>query len=111
MFFRQKMTTIYQKKDRDTWRQIRKALKQEGIRPVRAGHYYADPVGINGIGGMVDPRDFGVGHPIDRDIYFIEVRVCDAEAARRAILKHGLVAAVDSDVTRDAPARNRRPLE
>jgi hypothetical protein len=89
--FGEKKVTIYKKKDKESWQKIRKALKEEGIRHVRSGHYLADSIGINGIGGMVDPRDFGAGHPIDRDIYYIDVPESLEESAREAARKHGLV--------------------
>ncbi|MDD6577923.1 MAG: hypothetical protein PUE94_01325 [Lachnospiraceae bacterium] len=95
--FKEKKVTIYQKKDKESWQKIKKALKEEGIRHVRSGHYLADSIGINGIGGMVDPRDFGAGHAIDRDIYYIDVPASQKEAARAAARKHGLVLFVESE--------------
>lgn len=95
--FKEKKVTIYQKKDKESWQKIKKALKEEGIRHVRSGHYLADSIGINGIGGMVDPRDFGAGHAIDRDIYYIDVPASQKEAARAAARKHGLVLCVESE--------------
>lgn len=95
--FKEKKVTIYQKKDKESWQKIKKALKEEGIRHVRSGHYLADSIGINGIGGMVDPRDFGAGHTIDRDIYYIDVPESQKEAARAAARKHGLVLFVESE--------------
>lgn len=82
---------IFKKKDAETWRQIKKVLKDEGIRHVSAGHYFGDVVSPNGIGGMLDPRDFGGGKKPDRDIYYVRVRESDREAALEAIRRHGIV--------------------
>lgn len=91
----EKKTTIYQKKDKETWKKIKKALKEEGIKHVSAGHYFGDAVSPNGIGGMVDPRDFAVGHQVDRDIYYIDVPVSEKDAATEAAKRHGLVLVVE----------------
>jgi hypothetical protein len=50
---------LYRKKDRETWQQVKDALKAAGIRHVSAGHYFGDSVAPNGIGGFLDPRNFG----------------------------------------------------
>ena len=91
----EKRITIFKKKDAQTWKKIKSALKAEGIRGVRSGHYFADAVAPNGIGGQLDPRNYGSAGRIDRDIYFVEVKESQAEAAREAIRKHGIVAVVD----------------
>ena len=67
----EKKVDFYKKKDRDTWLQIRKALAEEGIRHVSAGHYFGDSLAPNGIGGYLDPEK-------------------DMQAAREAIRRHGL---------------------
>ena len=36
------MIDFYRKKDKDTWEKIRKALKDAGVRHVRAGHYFGE---------------------------------------------------------------------
>ncbi len=62
----EKKVDFYKKKDRDTWLQIRKALAEEGIRHVSAGHYFGDSLAPNGIGGYLDPRNYGANGKIDR---------------------------------------------
>ncbi len=85
----EKKVDFYKKKDRDTWLQIRKALAEEGIRHVSAGHYFGDSLAPNGIGGYLDPRNYGANGKIDRDIYYVRVREKDMQAAREAIRRHG----------------------
>lgn len=92
----EKRVTIFKKKDAETWKKIKAALKAEGIRGVRSGHYFADAVAPNGIGGQLDPRNFGSAGRIDRDVYYIEVKESQADAAREAIRRHGIVAVVDN---------------
>ena len=54
-----KKETIYKKKDRETWQQIKDVLKAGGIRGVSASHYAQDVVRAGGCGAKLDPRDFG----------------------------------------------------
>lgn len=101
----EKRVTVFRKKDRETWKKVRTAFHEEGIRHVHAGHYFNDAVAPSGISGLVDPRDFGEKGKIDRDIYYIEVRKDDEQKAREAALKHGLVLTVDENASVDAADR------
>lgn len=101
----EKRVTVFRKKDRETWKKLKDAFHQEGIRHVRAGHYFNDAVAPSGISGMVDPRDFGEKGKIDRDIYYIEVRASDQKMAEKAALKHGLVLTIDENAAVDAADR------
>ena len=92
----EKKVLIYRKKDKDTWWRIREALRQGGIRRVSTGHYSNDPVAPNGIGGMLDPRDFGTGGRIDRDTYYIRVPASEEAKAQQCIRSSGLVAEIES---------------
>lgn len=92
----EKKVLIYSKKDKDTWWRIREALRQGGIRRVSTGHYSNDPVAPNGIGGMLDPRDFGAGGRIDRDTYYIRVPASEEAKAQQCIRSSGLVAEIES---------------
>jgi hypothetical protein len=91
----EKKVAVYKKRDRETWEQVRQALKDEGIRHVSAGHYFNDPVSPNGIGGMLDPRDFGSKGKVDRDVYYVRVRERDREAALAAMRRHGLTSVIE----------------
>ena len=44
----EKKTTIFKKKDRETWELIKAALKEDKIRGVHAFHYFADVVAPGG---------------------------------------------------------------
>jgi hypothetical protein len=89
-----KKIDFYRKKDKETWLKIRKVLKEEGVRHVTSGHYFGDSVAPNGIGGQLDPRNFGPAGRIDRDIYYIRLRQEDIPSAREAVRRHGLVSEV-----------------
>ncbi|MGN0839086.1 MAG: hypothetical protein ACI4NN_08435 [Pyramidobacter sp.] len=91
----EKKVPVYKRKDRETWEQVCRALKEEGIRHISAGHYFSDPVSPNGIGGMLDPRDFGAKGRVDRDMYYVRVRERDREAALAAMRRHGLTSIVE----------------
>lgn len=94
MWLFEKKMDFYRKKDRKTWEQLKEALKKEGIRHISTGHYFGDSVAPNGIGGFLDPRNFGPEGQIDRDIYYILVPESEFEAAKNAARRHGLAAEV-----------------
>ena len=103
----EKKVTIYKKKDRETWEQIRNVLKAGGLKGVTASHYAQDVVRAGGCGAKLDPRDFGAKGKSDHDIYYIKVREADAETARELILQNGLVAEVktSAELMQDASVR------
>ena len=96
MFFEKKVS-IFKKKDRETWKRIKDALKAEGFNGVRASHYFADTLCACGCGSKLDPRDFGAKGKIDRDIYFVDVRKDDAERALAELQSHGINAVIEDD--------------
>lgn len=96
MFFEKKVT-IFRKKDRAAWERIRGALKEAGLKGMRAGHYFADTLAACGCGSKLDPRNFGAKGRVDRDIYFIDVRERDAPQARAILADRGLEAVVEED--------------
>ncbi len=106
----EKKETIFKKKDRATWAEIRALLKEEGFRGVRAGHYLQDAVMAGGCGAKLDPRNFGEKGRADHDIYYIRVNAEDAAAAREAVRRAGLSAEVASSesLMEDASRRAAR---
>ena len=93
MLFEKKIT-IYKKKDRETWQEIRDTLKSGGLKGVSASHYAQDAVMACGCGAKLDPRDFGAKGKVDHDVYCIKVREKDVQRAKELILQSGLVAEV-----------------
>lgn len=106
----EKRTVIYKKKDRETWAQIKTALKEGGLTGVKASHYLQDSVMAGGCGAKLDPRDFGAGGKIDHEIYVVKVREGDVEKARSILLKSGIVAEIDESLLTDAALKTRRPF-
>ncbi len=106
----EKRVEIFKKRDRETWLQIRAALKDAGLRGVRSGHYLQETVMGGGCGAKLDPRDFGGHGRIDRDIYWVEVIRGDEEKAQEILRRNGLVAEVEPDVLLDAALR-KKPKE
>ena len=104
----EKRVTIYKRRDRETWKQIRAALKESDLRGVRAGHYYQETVMAGGCGAKLDPRDFGPNGKIDRDIYWVKVLDGDADRARAFLAERGLKAVVEDDILLDAALRKSR---
>ena len=96
MWFTKKIT-IFKRKDKNSWQKIKDALKSAGLHGVRAGHYDADSLRACGCGPKLDPRNFGAGGYVDRDIYFVDVNQEDEARAKEIISSHGLEAAVDYD--------------
>ncbi len=103
----EKMTDIYKKKDRETWQQIKTALKEGGLTGFKAGHYLQDSVMAGGCGAKLDPRDFGKKGKVDREVYFIKVKEKDVSKANDILLKNGLVAEIDETLLTDAALKTR----
>lgn len=99
MWFTKKVT-VFQKKDRDTWLRVRDSLKSAGLEGVKAGHYEAESLRACGCGLKLDPRNFGAGGKIDREVYFVDVRQEDEERAKNILASCGLEAVVDEPVGR-----------
>ena len=97
MWFAKKIT-VFKKKDKETWKQIKDLLKAEGFKGARASHYSAESLCACGCGSKLDPRNFGANGYIDRDIYFVDVKEEDVERARALFSQHGINAVVDDDV-------------
>ena len=102
-----KRVPIFKKRDRDTWKQIRAALKEEGLKGARYGHYLQETVMGGGCGAKLDPRDFGRKGKIDREIYFVEVLPEDEERAREILRRRGIVPVVEDNVLLDAALRKK----
>ena len=102
-----KRATIFKKRDRETWAQIRKTLKEAGVKGVRAGHYLQETVMGGGCGAKLDPRDFGKKGKIDRDIYYVEVLAEDEERVRDILRRSGIVPVVEDNVLLDAALRKK----
>ena len=96
MWFAKKVT-VFKRKDKDTCQRIREVLKLEGFKGVRAGHYSTETLCACGCGMKLDPRNFGAGGHIDRDIYYVDVRQEDEERAKSILASKGIDAVVDAD--------------
>ena len=110
IFHFKKRVEIFKKRDRQSWQEIRDALKQAGLPGVRSGHYLQETVLGGGCGAKLDPRDFGSRGKIDRDIYWVSVPEEDVEKARDILRQSGLVPVVEDNVLQDAALR-KKPKE
>ena len=106
----EKRVEIFKKRDRETWQQIRNALKEAGLPGVKAGHYLQETVMGGGCGAKLDPRDVGGRGRSDRDIYGVKVLAGDEDRAREILRRSGIVPVVEEDVLLDAALR-KRPKE
>ena len=106
----EKRVDIFKKRDRETWLQIKAALKDSGLRGVRSGHYLQETVMGGGCGAKLDPRNFGGHGTIDRDIYWVKVIAGDEEKAREILRQNGIVPVVEDNVLLDAALR-KKPKE
>ncbi|MBR0377966.1 MAG: hypothetical protein IJI04_06065 [Lachnospiraceae bacterium] len=104
----EKRTDIYKKKDKETWAQIKTALKEGGLTGFKAGHYLQESVMAGGCGAKLDPRDFGQKGKVDREVYFIKVKESDVEKANEILLRNGLVAEIDETLMTDAALKTKR---
>ena len=103
----EKKVTIYKKRDKDVWKQIKASLKASDLKGVKAGHYFQETVTGGGCGAKLDPRDFGGRGRIDRDIYWVKVNEADEAKALEILKKDGLVAGIEKDVLKDAALRKK----
>ena len=106
----EKHVDIFKKRDKESWQQIKAALKEAGYTGARSGHYLQETVMGGGCGAKLDPRDFGGHGRIDRDIYWVKVIAGDEEKAREILRKNGIVPVVEENVLLDAALR-KRPKE
>ena len=97
MWFAKKVT-LFKKKDRDTWQKIKDTLKAEGFKGVRASHYAIESLNACGCGSKLDPRNFGAGGKIDRDVYFVDVKEEDFARAQEILSQYRIAATVEEDV-------------
>ena len=96
MWFTKKVT-LFKKKDRETWQKVKDTLKASGFKGVRASHYPIESLNACGCGAKVDPRNFGAGGRIDRDIYFVDVKEEDFTRAQEILTQNGIVATVEEN--------------
>ena len=102
-----KRVPLFKKRDKETWQQIKDALKEAGLPGVKAGHYLQETVMGGGCGAKLDPRDFGPRGRIDREIYWVEVPAEEEEKARDILRAKGLVPVVEEGVLLDAALRKK----
>ena len=80
----EKKESVFREKNKTAWLAARTALKNGGITGVRAGSIETEPP-VCGFGAKLDPRDFSGRGKIDRNLYYIEVPVSQAERARQIL--------------------------
>ena len=102
-----KRVTIYKKRDRETWLQIKKLFKESSFEGMRSGHYLQETVMGGGCGAKLDPRDFGRNGRIDRDIYWIEVPEEKEKEAKELLLRNGIVPVIEDKILLDAALRKK----
>ena len=103
----EKRVEIFKKRDSETWKQIKKILKENDVKGAKYGHYLQDVVMAGGCGAKLDPRDFGGKGKIDREIYWVKVPEADEERIRGILLKNGVVPGIDDDLMVDAALRKK----
>ena len=102
-----KHVSIFKKRDKETWLQVKEALKAAGLPGVKSGHYLQETVMGGGCGAKLDPRDFGTKGRIDRDIYWVDVPEEEAAHAKQILRENGIVAVVEENVLLDAALRKK----
>ena len=102
-----KRVTVFKKRDRESWEQIRKALAEAGFEGMKSGHYLQETVMGGGCGAKLDPRDFGGKGRIDRDIYWVDVPAEKEEEARDILRRNGIVPVIEENVLLDAALRKK----
>ena len=103
----EKHVDIFKKRDKESWQQIKTALKEAGYAGARSGHYLQETVMGGGCGAKLDPRDFGGHGRIDREIYWVSVPAKREEEAREILRRSGIVPEVEENVLLDAALRKK----
>lgn len=70
--FIRKVKVYEAKGKKQEWKNLRKVMKEAGIRQISADRWQDEPP-VCGCGAKLDVRDFGPNGRIDRDIYTIRV--------------------------------------
>lgn len=103
-----KRTMLFKKRDKETWLQIKAALREAGLKGVQSGHYLQETVMGGGCGAKLDPRDFGSRGRIDREIYWVDVLEEEEREARDILRRAGIaLPAIDEDLLLDAALRKK----
>lgn len=99
----EKKVPVFKKRDKETWKKIREALKEAGIR-AGAGHYQMENIVQAGYAGL-DIRNLGPRGRIDRDIYYVNVKESEKDRALEVIRSAGLVTEIMTveEMMQDAP--------
>ena len=104
----EKKVLVFRKRDKETWESLKRVLTEAGIK-YSASHYEMENIPVGGYSAM-DPRNFGKGGRIDREIYTISVKASLEGAAREAIRLSGHVAEVEDvkSLTEDPSKRVKK---
>ncbi|MDO4265645.1 MAG: hypothetical protein Q4C63_04180 [Eubacteriales bacterium] len=94
MLFKKK-ETVFERKDRALWELAKTALKEAGMKSVRAGFSEDEPP-VCGCGSKLDPRNFGPRGKIDRNTYYIRVPEEEAVKAREILRRAGVETELES---------------
>lgn len=76
-----KRETVFCKRDRAGCETAKEALLAAGIRGIKMGHYEVEPP-VGGCGCKLDIRNLGPRGRIDREMYYLDVPLEEAERAR-----------------------------
>ena len=101
----QRKEVLFKKRDKETWKLIKEALKAAGMKGVRCGHSFQETVTGGGCGAKLDPRDFSGHGTIDRDIYYVKVPADQMAEAQQILKRSGIVAGIEENVLADAALR------
>ena len=98
----EKKVPVFRKRDREAQGRIKEALDAAGIWN-RCSHFEQEEIPVGGYSAM-DPRNFGKGGRIDRQIYIVSVKESAAQSAREVLRGAGIVAEVEDieSLTQDA---------
>lgn len=76
--------TVFKEKNKPLWKEIRKTLKERGVKGVYATAIESE-MPTCGCGAKLDIRDFGPNGKIDRNYYCIRVPAAESSRVRDII--------------------------
>ena len=82
--FTKKVKVYEAKGKKQEWKELRKAMKEAGVRQISADRWEDEPP-VCGCGAKLDVRDFGPNGRIDRDVYTIRVPESERDKAQELV--------------------------
>jgi hypothetical protein len=79
-----KRKVVFETPDRALYQQAKELLRQSDVELMESGARETEAP-VCGCGARLDPRNFGAGGPVDRNLYYLAVRPEDIPRAQEVL--------------------------